>query len=543
MERTDFTNRPMSRDLIEQVLIFDTTLRDGEQSPGATMNTQQKLQVARALVRLNVDIIEAGFPVASDGDFESVKAIANEIEGPIICALARAKELDIQRAWEAVKEAPRKRIHIFLATSDIHLEKKLRLTRDEALRLAVEMTQLASSFCEDVEFSPEDAVRTDPQFLCEVVEAVIRAGSTTINIPDTVGYGLPDEYGALIALLKDKVCNIKQAVISTHCHNDLGLAVANSLAAVRNGARQVECTINGIGERAGNTSLEEFVMTLKTRSDLLPQWTNINTRQIYTASRLVSDITGFMVQPNKAIVGRNAFSHEAGIHQHGVLADKRTYEIMDAEEVGMPSNSIVLGKHSGMAAFYHHVTDSLGYDVTREEVRPVFERFIALCDQKRYPTDADIVALMGDEASQIEEVFHLEHLQVVSGGSTVPTAVIRLAKRENGNSEMRQAAGIGVGSVDVLFKTIGGLVDVPHTLIDYVVKAVTEGTDSLAEVNVRLSDTNDRFYQGHGTSVDIIEASARAYLQGINKIAAGVRHGRPRRINPQRETDLTHEGV
>ncbi|MBV9470538.1 MAG: 2-isopropylmalate synthase, partial [Abitibacteriaceae bacterium] len=261
MERTDFTNRPMSRDLIEQVLIFDTTLRDGEQSPGATMNTQQKLQVARALVRLNVDIIEAGFPVASDGDFESVKAIANEIEGPIICALARAKELDIQRAWEAVKEAPRKRIHIFLATSDIHLEKKLRLTRDEALRLAVEMTQLASSFCEDVEFSPEDAVRTDPQFLCEVVEAVIRAGSTTINIPDTVGYGLPDEYGALIALLKDKVCNIKQAVISTHCHNDLGLAVANSLAAVRNGARQVECTINGIGERAGNTSLEEFVMT------------------------------------------------------------------------------------------------------------------------------------------------------------------------------------------------------------------------------------------------------------------------------------------
>src|SRR3989338_1823485 len=385
------------------IKIFDTTLRDGEQSPGASMNVEEKVQVARQLARLGVDIIEAGFAISSPGDFEAIKTIGAEVEGPIICSLARAKEEDIKRAWEAVKDAPKKRIHTFHSTSDIHLKYQFRISREEALKRSVEMVRLARSFVEDVEFSPMDASRTDINYLCEVIEAVIDAGASTVNIPDTVGYGIPVEFGALIKAIHDRVKNINKAVISVHCHNDLGLAVANSLSAALNGAGQVECTINGIGERAGNCSLEEVVMALRTRRDVFNADTNIRTEEIMRSSKLVTKITGISVQPNKAIVGANAFAHESGIHQDGLLKEKCTYEIIKPETVGLYKTKLVLGKHSGRHAFKTRL-DELGYKLSDEELNIAFDRFKKLADQKKDIFDEDIEALISEEVKKTHEV-------------------------------------------------------------------------------------------------------------------------------------------
>lgn len=497
----------------EQIRIFDTTLRDGEQCPGASMNISEKEEVARHLARLNVDVIEAGFPISSQGDFDSVKLIAETVDGPTIAGLSRAMELDVNRAWEALKNAKKPRIHTFIATSDIHMQYKLKKSRNEVLKYAVNAVRLAKSYLDDVEFSPEDATRSDPVFLCEIVEATIAAGATTVNIPDTVGYALPEEYGALFKLLKEKVPNIEKAVLSCHCHNDLGLAVANSLAAVANGARQVECTVNGIGERAGNASLEEVAMAIKTRRDLVGHATNINTHEIMRISRLVSDVTGFVVQPNKAIVGRNAFAHEAGIHQHGVIERRESYEIMDPKDIGLHQSELVLGKHSGRHAFEKKLVE-LGFELEEDELNKAFKRFKELADKKKEVSDRDIESIVADEIYVTPEEYHLEYMHVVSGGSTVPSATIRIRK---GDDVINQA-GIGVGSVDAVYRTIDAIIDVPHKLIDFNVKSVTGGTDALGEVTVRLEGPCARLFLGRGASTDIIEASAKAYMQAINKL-------------------------
>lgn len=495
-----------------RVIIFDTTLRDGEQSPGASMNIEEKMQAARQLERLGVDVIEAGFPISSPGDFEAVKRIAQEVRGCSIAGLCRAADADIDRAWEALKYAARPRIHTFLATSDIHIEKKLKKTRGQILEMAVNAVKRAKGYCEDVEFSAEDATRSDRDFLCQVVQAVIDAGATTVNIPDTVGYAIPDEFGDLIRFLLQNVPNIKHAVISVHCHNDLGLAVASSLAAVKAGARQVECTVNGVGERAGNAALEEIVMAIKTRSDLFDCETGINTREICRASRLISDLTGLMVQVNKAVVGANAFAHEAGIHQHGVMADRQTYEIMDPEEVGLTSSRLVLGKHSGRHAFEQRLKD-LGYSLSPAELDRAFARFKEVADKKKEIFDEDLEALVAEESYQIPEKYSLEYMNVMTSLEGIPTATIRLRCED---SELI-GAGVGVGSVDAVYKTIDKLVEVPHRLMDYTVKSVTGGTDALGEVTVKLTD-DVNVYTGRGTSLDIIEASAKAYIHAINKL-------------------------
>ncbi|MCC6442086.1 MAG: 2-isopropylmalate synthase [Armatimonadetes bacterium] len=496
----------------EKIVIFDTTLRDGEQSPGASMNIEEKLDVARQLARLGVDVIEAGFPISSAGDFESVRLVAQEVRGPSIAGLSRANIQDIDRAWEALQGAERARIHTFIATSDIHLEHKLKKTRSEVLELAAKAVAHARSLCPDVEFSPEDASRSDIGYLCEVLEAVIEAGATTLNIPDTVGYALPYEFGKLIATIRERVKGIEKAVISVHCHNDMGLAVANSLAAMANGARQVECTVNGIGERAGNTALEEIVMAINTRSDYLPFRTGIDTREIYRASRLVSEVTGIVVQPNKAVVGSNAFAHEAGIHQHGVIQKRQTYEIMDPNAIGLTSNRLVLGKHSGRHAFEKHLKE-LGYELNREELERAFARFKEVADKKKIVFDADLEAIVSDEAHQVAEVYHLDYMIVMTSLEGIPTATIRMQKGQ----EILQAAETGVGCVDAVYRTIDKLVDVPHRLADYNVKSVTGGTDAIGEVTVKLAD-NGHIFTGRGASLDIVEASARAYVQAINKL-------------------------
>ncbi len=499
--------------MTRMIKIFDTTLRDGEQSPGASMNVEEKLMIAKQLARLGVDIIEAGFAYSSPGDFEAVRRIALEVEGPIVCSLARARPEDITRASEALKGAPRVRIHTFLSTSDIHLKHQFRMTRDEAKKRAVEMVQLARTYVEDVEFSPMDASRSDPAYLCEVIEAVIAAGAGTINIPDTVGYAVPQEFGALIKRIKDTVPNSSQAVISVHCHNDLGMAVANSLAAVVAGAGQVECTINGIGERAGNTSLEEVVMGLRTRKDWYGADTKLVTEEIAKTSRLVSKITGMVIQPNKAIVGANAFAHTSGIHQDGLLKDKTTYEIMRPESVGLEQVKLVMGKLSGRHAFRQRLED-LGYKLSEEEVNHAFERFKRLADQKKEIYEEDLEVIISEEVAKMSERVILKSFHVESGTSKVPTATVELEI----DGKLVSHSGTGDGPVDAVYRTIAAMTQTKSTLLMFGVNAITGGTDAQGEVSVRLEE-DGRTVSGHGADTDIITAAARAYLNALNKLA------------------------
>jgi 2-isopropylmalate synthase len=477
------------------------------------MNVEEKLQVARQLARLGVDIIEAGFAISSPGDFEAIRTIGAEVEGPTICSLARAKENDIKRAWEALQDIPRRRIHTFHSTSDIHLKYQFRISREEALKRSVEMVQLARSFVEDVEFSPMDAARTDIVYLCEVVEAVIAAGASTVNIPDTVGYSIPAEFGALIKAIHDRVKNVDKAVISVHCHNDLGLATANSLSAVLNGAGQIECTINGIGERAGNCSMEEVAMALRTRRDIFDADTNINTEEIMRSSRLVTKITGMSVQPNKAIVGGNAFAHESGIHQDGLLKDKSTYEIIKPETIGLYKTKFVLGKHSGRHAFRTRLHE-LGHTLSDDELNSAFKRFKKLADQKKDIFDEDIEALVSEEFARVSETYILVDFQVSSGAHQKPTAIIKLSV----HGEMREKTEYGDGPVDAAYKAIASLTDTKSSLLKYEVKGITGGTDALGEVIVSLEE-GGRTVRGHGADTDIIVASAKAYINALNKLA------------------------
>ena len=511
----------------ERVLIFDTTLRDGEQSPGYSMNTREKVELARQLARLGVDVIEAGFPIASEDDFEAVRAVAQAVRGgPIIAGLARARDQDIDRAWEALQHAERPRLHTFLATSEIHITYKLRSTQAEVLAAVGAAVKRAKRYTEDVEFSPEDAHRTDPDYLCRVVETAIAAGATTINIPDTVGYGLPWEFGERIRGLRERVPGIERVTLSAHCHDDLGLAVANSLEALRAGARQVECTINGIGERAGNASLEELVMALRTRKDLLGLEVGIRTEELYRTSKLLQSITGIGVQPNKAIVGANAFAHEAGIHQHGVLQQPLTYEIMTPESVGVPQSRLVLGKHSGRHALRKRLQD-LGIDLPEDDLNKAFLRFKALCDRKKEVFDDDLLAIVEDEVLAEAETYALAHLQFTSGTSLVPTATVRLTRGET----TQQASGWGDGPVDAAYKAIDQLTRVPAVLTEYSIRALTPGTDALGEVSVAIEVAGQR-YSGRGSATDVIEASVRAYLHALNKAVA--RGGRGPRATTER---------
>ena len=500
---------------VRKVAVFDTTLRDGEQSPGAKLNTEQKLEIARQLERLNVDVIEAGFPASSPGDFEAVQVISREIRNVTICGLTRAVQADIDVAHQALRKAAHPRIHTGLGVSDVHLKYKLRRTREEALQMGVAATKYARKLVPEVEYFVEDAGRADPDYLCQVVEAVIKAGATVINVPDTTGYTYPEEWGALIRTIRERVPNIGKAVISVHCHNDLGMATANALAGVLNGAGQVECTINGIGERAGNTSLEEVVMAIATRRDFFKATTRIRTKEIYKTSRLVSDLTGVPVQPNKAIVGANAFAHSSGIHQDGVLKERTTYEIIDPRSVGIPESSIILTARSGRHGLRHRLAQ-LGYHVTPRQFEHLYRRFLELADKKKEIYDEDLESIVADETRMVPELYQLDYMHVVSGGTTIPTATIRL-KREG---EILQATEMGVGSVDAVYRTIDKLVKVSHRLVDFSVKSVTGGTDALGEVTVRLADRSGMIHTGRGARTDIIEASANAYLQAINKLVA-----------------------
>ena len=507
--------------MTERILIFDTTLRDGEQSPGCSMNTKEKVELAKQLARLGVDVLEAGFPIASQDDFEAVRAVAQTLkDGPVIAGLARAKNTDIDRAWEAVRAAGRPRIHTFIATSEIHIKYKLKSTQEEVLEAAVAAVKRAKGYTEDVEFSAEDAHRTNQDFLCRVVEAAVRAGATTINIPDTVGYGLPWEFGERIRDLMNRVPGMERVVVSAHCHDDLGLGEANSLEAIRAGARQIECTINGIGERAGNASLEELVMALRTRRDFMKFDTGIHTEEIYRTSKLLQSITGVKVQPNKAIVGANAFAHEAGIHQHGVLQDPLTYEIMTPESVGVPKSQLVLGKHSGRHAFKKRLQE-LGVELSEEDLNKAFGRFKDLCDRKKEIFDEDLLALVEDELLATSEGYILEHLQFTSGTNIVPTATVRLKLQE----ELHQESGWGDGPVDAAYKAIDLITKIPGKLLEYQIRAITAGKDALGEVTTAVEIEGERVV-GKGSSTDVIEASVRAYLNAINKVVARRGHGK-----------------
>lgn len=499
------------------VKIFDTTLRDGEQSPGASMNVDEKVQLAKQMARLGVDIIEAGFAFSSPGDFEAIKVVSGELQGPVICSLARAKEDDIKSAWEAVKDAYRRRIHTFHSTSDIHLKHQFRISREEALRRSVAMVEYAKSLVDDVEFSPMDATRTDIGYLCEVLEAVIAAGAATVNIPDTVGYSIPREFGALIKMIRERVDNIDKAVISVHCHNDLGLATSNSLSAVMNGAGQIECTVNGIGERAGNCSMEEVVMAMRTRKDIFDADTNINTEEIMRTSRLVTKITGMSVQPNKAIVGANAFAHESGIHQDGLLKEKSTYEIITPESIGLHKTRFVLGKHSGRHAFRTRLVE-LGYQLNDEKINSTFERFKRLADQKKEIYDEDIETLVSEEFVMVPEVYTLVDMKVSSGMNEKPEAVVRLKIGE----AIVERTENGDGPVDAVYRAVRSLTETGSRLLRYEVKSITGGTDALGEVIVSLEE-GERSVIGHGADTDIIVASAKAYINALNKLAAGRR--------------------
>jgi len=512
----------------DTLIVFDTTLRDGEQSPGASMTRDEKVRIAKVLERMRVDVIEAGFPVASPGDFESVKAVAAAVTESTVCALARAVDKDIDRAAEAIKPAKRGRIHTFIATSPIHMEHKLRMTPEQVLERAVAMVKYARRYTDDVEFSAEDAVRSETDFLCRVFEAAIAAGARTINVPDTVGYSIPHVWGERIKTLIERVPNSDKAIWSTHCHNDLGLAVANSLAAVLNGARQVECTINGLGERAGNASLEEIVMAVRTRRDLFTCDTRLDTTQIVPASRLVSNITGFPVQPNKAIVGANAFAHESGIHQDGVIKKRETYEIMRAEDVGWSANRMVLGKHSGRNAFRQRLKE-LGFEFKSEsELNSAFERFKELADKKHEIFDEDLQALVTEEGIEQEnEHYRLVALKVCSQTGERPYANVALAV----NGTEKQSGAEGGGPVDAAFKAIDKIVASDTQLLLYSVNNITSGTDSQGEVTVRL-EKGGRIVNGHGADTDIVVASAKAYLNALNKLIAPAARTHPQAGQP-----------
>ena len=494
-----------------RVYIFDTTLRDGEQAPGFSMNMEEKMAVAHQLAKLGVDVIEAGFPIASPGDFEAVKRVAQEVRGPIIAGLCRANEEDIERAAEALRYAGRARIHTFIATSEIHMKYKLQMDPEDVLQAAVAAVKFARGFTDDVEFSAEDATRSDMDFLCRVVEAVIGAGATVVNIPDTVGYAIPDEFSERIATIMNSVPNVDRAIISVHCHNDLGLAVANSLAAVKVGARQVECTVNGIGERAGNASVEEIVMAIKTRSDLFGLTTGVNTHEIYRTSQLVSRVTGVYVQPNKAIVGKNAFAHEAGIHQHGVLSNPLTYEIMTPESVGVPSSRLVLGKHSGRHALKERLA-SLGFDLDDETLGRVFDKFKVLADKKKEVFDEDLIIIAEEELMAVPRAFELDYIHTTAGNKVLPTATVRLKRGE----EAFQDSAIGDGPVEASYNAIDRITGVPGKLLSYQIRAVTHGREALGEVTVKVK-FNSITVLGRGSSTDIIEASVKAYINAVNK--------------------------
>ena len=501
----------------DKVIIFDTTLRDGEQSAGIGLTTQEKLEIAKQLDRLGVDVIEAGFAASSPGDFQAVQTICSEVRRPVIASLARCVPNDVEQAWAAIKDAAHPRVHVFIPSSDIQVMHQLRSNPEEVLDVAVACVEQAKSYCDDVEFSPMDASRTDIEYLYELLEACIAAGATTVNIPDTVGYSMPWEFAELIRNILGNVANLDRAVLSVHCHNDLGLSVANSLAGVAEGVRQVEGCINGLGERAGNASLEEVIMGIETRRNILGVSTNIDTTQIYRTSRMVSDITGFPVQPNKAIVGANAFRHASGIHQDGVLKERSTFEIMDPQAVGWPSSTLVLGKLSGRAGLRARL-EELGYVLSQDELNVVFDDFKTLADRKREVTDADLEALMSNRrrAVDIPAVYQLEHVQVSCGSNEIPTATVRLTTPD-GSSVVDAATG--TGPVDAVYEAINRVVQVPNRLTEFRVDSVTEGIDAIGDVTIRI-ERNDKVYVGRGSDTDIIVASAKAYMNALNRLLA-----------------------
>ena len=501
--------------MLDRVLIFDTTLRDGEQSPGASLNVQEKVDIAHQLARLGVDIIEAGFPITSKGDFEAVQRIAREVEGVTVCGLARALPADVDRAAEAVSDAENGRIHVFVSSSDIHLTHQIRKSREDVLKMAGEMVRRAKSYVSDVEFSPMDATRSDVDYLCEMLAIAIDAGATTINIPDTVGYTVPDEYAKLMTSILKQVPGAEDTVISVHCHDDLGMAVANSLAAVRAGARQIECTMNGIGERAGNCSLEEVVMALRTRADVFGIDTRVNSNEIFKTSRMVSSYTGMLVQANKAIVGANAFAHESGIHQDGVIKERATFEIIDATSVGLSDNRLVLGKLSGRRAFRQRL-EELGYHLSEKDLNQAFERFKDLADKKKDVSDRDIEALVADEVRGPIEVYRLDHVQVSCGDHSIPTATVTLIGPDD--TSLTDSAA-GTGPVDAVYEAINRVIMVPNKLIEFSVQSVTAGIDALGEVTIRIQ-SDGRIFGGRAANTDIIVASARAYMNALNKLIA-----------------------
>jgi len=497
---------------MERIIIFDTTLRDGEQSPGASFTVEEKIKIAKQLKRLNVDAIEVGFPASSQGDFEAVREVSREVSGPVITGLARTIPSDIERAGEALKEAKRGRIHTFIATSPIHMKYKLRMYPSEVLSLAVKAVKIAKGFTSDVEFSPEDASRSEPAFLYELIEAVIEEGATVINIPDTVGYATPEEFRGLIQNIIKNVPRIKEVTLSIHCHNDLGMATANSLSAIKGGARQVECTINGIGERAGNASLEEIVMALKTRSDFFHFFTEINTVEIYRTSQLVSRLTGMLIQPNKAIVGKNAFRHEAGIHQDGVLKKAATYEIMTPSSIGLEKGELVLGKLSGRHAFKERL-EKLGFWMENSQLKVAFKAFKDLADKKKEVFDEDLISIVEEQIFKIAEVYSLEYIHTVSGNKILSTATVKVRKKD----KVFQEAACGDGPVDAAYKAIDRITGKKPALVDYSIRSVTGGKDALGEVVIKIQE-KENLVTGRGVSTDIIEASVKAYINAINRL-------------------------
>jgi 2-isopropylmalate synthase len=503
---------------MDRVIIFDTTLRDGEQSPGASLTVEEKVDIAHQLVRMGVDVIEAGFPITSPGDFEAVQRIAREVRGATICGLARAVAIDVDRAYEALKDAEDPRIHVFISSSDIHMAHQIRKGRAEILAITDTMVRRAKNYLPNVEFSPMDASRSEREFLVEILRVAIEAGATTLNIPDTVGYAVPEDYGALIAYLIEKVPGADKVVFSVHCHDDLGMAVANSLAAVKRGARQIECTINGIGERAGNCSLEEVVMALRTRPDYFDVDSRIDTTQLYQISRLVSSYTGMLVQPNKAVVGANAFAHASGIHQDGILKERTTFEIMDPRDVGLKGSTLVLGKLSGRHAFKNRL-EELGYRLSDEDLNRAFARFKEVADKKKVVSDEDLAMIVSDEVRSPTEIYRLEHVQVSCGDHSIPTATVRLVDPEG---TVLCDSATGTGPVDAVYKAINRLISVENRLIEYSVQSVTAGLDAIGEVTIRI-EAGGRVYGGRGADTDVIVASTRAYVNALNKLVAAVR--------------------
>ena len=503
---------------MDRVIIFDTTLRDGEQSPGATLNVEEKVDIAHQLVRLGVDVIEAGFPIASPGDFEAVQRIAREVHGATICGLARAVPIDVDRAAEALKDADDPRIHVFISSSDIHLAHQIRKNRSEVLEITDAMVRRAKGFVSNVEFSPMDATRSETEYLVEILRVAVAAGATTLNIPDTVGFAVPEEFGDLIVYLRKTVPGADKVVFSTHCHDDLGMAVANSLAGVKGGARQIECTINGIGERAGNCSLEEVVMALRTRKDYYGFDTRIDTTQLYKTSRMVSNYTGIMVQPNKAVVGANAFAHESGIHQDGILKERSTFEIMNPKDVGQSDTLLVLGKHSGRHAFKTRMED-LGYKLSDEDLNRSFARFKELADKKKAVSDQDLAMIVADEIRTPTEIYRLDHVQVSCGDHSIPTATVRLIGPDG---TVLCDSATGTGPVDAVYKAVNRLINWENRLIEYSVQSVTAGLDAIGEVTIRI-ESDGRVFGGRGADTDVIVASTRAYVNALNKLLAAVR--------------------